>query len=49
MQLKMHDEIIQKMVELDKRLLLLEETKEIQISDEQEKKQTSLDNFYGED
>ena len=49
MQLKMHDEIIQKMVELDKRLLFLEETKEIQISDEQEKKQTSLDNFYGED
>jgi hypothetical protein len=49
MQLKMHDEIILKVVELDERLSLMERTKEIEVMLEAEQKQTSLDSFYGED
>tara|TARA_Y100000356_G_C11229110_1_gene273833 strand:- start:231 stop:473 length:243 start_codon:yes stop_codon:yes gene_type:complete len=49
MQLKMHDEIIEKIVSLDKRISLMESNGEIEIEIETEKTQTSLDNFYGEE
>ena len=49
MQLKMHDEIIEKLVDLDERVSLMENNGEIQIEIEQENNQTSLVNFYGEE
>tara|TARA_Y100000361_G_scaffold154167_1_gene178534 strand:- start:1093 stop:1335 length:243 start_codon:yes stop_codon:yes gene_type:complete len=49
MQLKMHDEIIEKIVSLDERISLMESNGEIEIEIETEKTQTSLDNFYGEE
>ncbi|MBK65253.1 MAG: hypothetical protein CMB47_07030 [Euryarchaeota archaeon] len=49
MQLKMHDEIIEKLLNLDNRVSLIENSDGIQIEIEQEKTQTSLDNFYGEE
>jgi|TARA_B100000287_G_scaffold290394_1_gene273737 hypothetical protein len=49
MQLKMHDEIIEKIVSLDERISLMETNDGIEIEIETEKTQTSLDNFYGEE
>ena len=49
MQLKMHDEIIEKIVSLDERISLMENNDGIEIEIETEKTQTSLDNFYGEE
>ena len=49
MQLKRHDEIIEKIVSLDERISLMESNGEIEIEIETEKTQTSLDNFYGEE
>ena len=49
MQLKMHDEIIEKIVSLDERISLMESNDGIEIEIETEKTQTSLDNFYGEE
>ena len=49
MQLKMHDEIIEKIVSLDERISLMESNGGIEIEIETEKTQTSLDNFYGEE
>ena len=49
MQLKMHDEIIEKIVSLDERISLMETNDRIEIEIETEKTQTSLDNFYGEE
>jgi hypothetical protein len=49
MQLKMHDEIIEKIVSLDERISLMENNGGIEIEIETEKTQTSLDNFYGEE
>ena len=49
MQLKMHDEIIEKIVSLDERISLMENNDRIEIEIETEKTQTSLDNFYGEE
>ena len=45
----MHDEIIEKLLNLDNRVSLIENSDGIQIEIEQEKTQTSLDNFYGEE
>ena len=49
MQLKMHDEIIEKIVSLDERISLMENNGGIEIEIEKEENQTSLDNFYGEE
>jgi len=49
MQLKMQDEIIEKIVNLDERVSLMETNDDIKIEFNQEKNQTSLVNFYGEE